>query len=157
MGTVGGDGFPINGTNAGRKMMIRNSQSFSRTLMFLLAVCGGATLAGDFEMIRSTIDGGGAMRSTGGTFELSGTIGQSDAGTMVGGSFDLSGGFWFAVAPSDLDEDGGVSLLDYETFVACLSGPDAGVVSGCESCDVNRDGTVDLRDFYELQAAFTGS
>ena len=37
--------------------------------------------------------GGGT--STGGTFSLSGTIGQADAGTaMTGGAFSLTGGFW---------------------------------------------------------------
>ena len=41
-----------------------------------------------------TIDGGGAMFSTGGTFELGGTIGQADAGTLSGGTYTLSGGFW---------------------------------------------------------------
>lgn len=41
-----------------------------------------------------TIDGGGGY-STGGSFELEGTIGQHDAGAvMTGGSFQLAGGFW---------------------------------------------------------------
>jgi len=35
-------------------------------------------LGQEFEISRSTVDGGGAMRSTGGEFELSGTIGQPD-------------------------------------------------------------------------------
>jgi len=41
-----------------------------------------------------TIDGGGGT-SAGGNFSLSGTIGQTDAGTtMTGGGFSLTGGFW---------------------------------------------------------------
>ncbi len=40
-----------------------------------------------------TIDGGGGT-STGGTYSLSGTIGQPDAGVMTGGSYSLTGGFW---------------------------------------------------------------
>jgi len=40
-----------------------------------------------------TIDGGGGT-SSGGSYTLSGTIGQPDAGTMTGGSFSLEGGFW---------------------------------------------------------------
>ena len=54
-------------------------------------------IAGDFEIARSTIDGGGEMRSADGDFELSGTIGQPDAGFMLSseGVFELSGGFWF--------------------------------------------------------------
>lgn len=41
-----------------------------------------------------TIDGGGASASTGGSFSLSGSIGQPDAGSMGGGSYQLNGGFW---------------------------------------------------------------
>ena len=47
-----------------------------------------------FEITWYSIDGGGGMRSTGGDFELSGTIGQPDAGRMSGGDFTLTGGFW---------------------------------------------------------------
>ncbi len=41
-----------------------------------------------------TIDGGGAMNLTGGSYTLSGTIGQPDAGLMSGGNYKLDGGFW---------------------------------------------------------------
>lgn len=41
-----------------------------------------------------TIDGGGAMNSSGGAYTLSGTIGQPDAGAMESGAYNLSGGFW---------------------------------------------------------------
>jgi hypothetical protein len=46
-----------------------------------------------------TIDGGGEMWCTGGDFELSGTVGQSDASEfiMTGGDFELTGGFWTPV------------------------------------------------------------
>ena len=43
---------------------------------------------------------GGGGTSTGGTYQVSGTIGQPDAGgPMTGGNFSLTGGFWalFAV------------------------------------------------------------
>jgi hypothetical protein len=40
-----------------------------------------------------TVDGGGGT-STGGTYSLSGTVGQPDAGTLGGGSYALTGGFW---------------------------------------------------------------
>ncbi len=46
-----------------------------------------------------TIDGGGAMTTTGGSFELSGTIGQHDASPpATGGNLELTGGFWFEAA-----------------------------------------------------------
>ncbi len=41
----------------------------------------------------STVDDGGGT-STGGTYTLSGTIGQPDAGALSGGASALGGGFW---------------------------------------------------------------
>jgi hypothetical protein len=42
---------------------------------------------------------GGGGTSTGGTYQVSGTIGQPDAGaTMTGGSYSLTGGFWSLIA-----------------------------------------------------------
>jgi len=110
-----------------------------------------------FEITRSTIDGGGVMQSSGGDFELSGTIGQPDAGVMTGGAFDLSGGFWFELPPADCNDDGLVSLLDHETFTACLLGPNGGIGAGpCPCFDVDGDGNVALKDYASLQAGFAG-
>ena len=51
-----------------------------------------------YDLSWNTIDGGGAMLTTGGAFQLSGTIGQPDAGSaaapLTGGAFQLVGGFW---------------------------------------------------------------
>ena len=44
-----------------------------------------------------TIDGGGGT-STGGVYQISGTIGQPDAGKMSGGNFAIDGGFWGNIA-----------------------------------------------------------
>ena len=111
----------------------------------------------EYEITRSTIDGGGVMRSTGGDFELSSTIGQPDAGIMSGGEFELVGGFWFELPPTDCNDDGLVSLLDHETFTACLLGPDGGIdASPCPCFDVDGDGHVTLNDYAQLQARFTG-
>jgi hypothetical protein len=62
-----------------------------------------------------TIDGGGGT-SAGGSFTLSGTIGQPDVATMSGGSFTLVGGFWSgaiggstACNRADIAEIGGTS------------------------------------------------
>ena len=41
--------------------------------------------------------GGGGGTSTGGTFSVSGTIGQPVTGVSQGGSFTLTGGFWSQV------------------------------------------------------------
>lgn len=52
-----------------------------------------AQVGGGFDLTWSSIDGGGGY-SSGGGFELTGTIGQPDAGaTMTGGAFSLDGGF----------------------------------------------------------------
>lgn len=111
----------------------------------------------EFEMTRSTIDGGGVMRSTGDDFELSGTIGQPDASVMMGDEFELTGGFWFGLSPGDCNDDGLVSLLDHKTFSVCLLGPGGGIdPSPCPCFDVDGDGNITLLDFAELQAGFTG-
>lgn len=52
-----------------------------------------AALAQPFELSWYSVDGGGEIGSTGGTFEMSSTIGQPDAGAMTGGEFELTGGF----------------------------------------------------------------
>lgn len=49
--------------------------------------------AQNYDVSWWTIDGGGGT-STGGSYALSGTIGQPEAGVMNGGSYTLAGGFW---------------------------------------------------------------
>jgi len=111
----------------------------------------------DFDIHWRTIDAGGLMFSSGGDYELSGTVGQPDAGAMTGGEFELTGGFWFELPQGDCNSTGSVDLLDYDDFESCLAGPDAGVAVGCECFDVNRSDTVDLLDFAVVQTTFTGS
>ncbi len=71
------------------------------TLLILIALTTSQTIApasaqsgGGYDLTWNTIDGGGAMFSTGGAYSLGGTIGQADAGTMSGGAYALNGGFW---------------------------------------------------------------
>jgi hypothetical protein len=97
------------------------------------------------------------MHSSGGNYELSGTIGQLDAGEMSGGAYALTGGFWFGVVPGDCDGDGDVDLDDFTELEACLAGPGGGLVSpGCACFDADGNSDVDVYDFAEFQAAFTG-
>ncbi len=133
--------------------------------MYKVALCAGVLgfvargVSGppQYEIARSTINGGGVMRSTGGEFEMSSTIGQPDAGVMYGGDFQLTGGFWSESPPTDCNDDGIVSLLDHETLTACLLGPDGGIgASPCPCFDVDHDGHVTLSDYAQLQAGFTG-
>lgn len=65
-------------------------------LMFIFAIGNASSVAlGQPYAIDSyTIDAGGGM-SIGGAYELSGTIGQHDAGgVLTGGPLELVGGFW---------------------------------------------------------------
>ena len=131
------------------------------TLILTAIPLGGAMaasmIADDFQISRSTIDGGGAIFSAGGDFELSGTIGQPDAGIMEGSGFTLTGGFWFEEPPDDCNSDGWVDLVDYGDFEDCLSGPDGELLlSKCNCFDLDGDVDVDLRDAVRFQAGFTG-
>ena len=64
----------------------------------LLSVLAGALLLpvladAQYAIDWFTLDGGGGT-SSGGSFTLTGTIGQPDAGTLSGGNYTLQGGFW---------------------------------------------------------------
>ncbi len=97
-----------------------------------------------YEINWYTIDSGGEMFTSGGPFELSGTIGQHDAGTLTGGTFELAGGFWavaFAAScPPDLNGDGFVNTQDFLLFLNRWA-------QGDPEADWNNDGTVNTLDF----------
>ena len=57
-------------------------------------VPASAQSGGAYDLTWNSIDGGGAMFSTSGTYSLGGTIGQADAGMQSGGTYTLNGGFW---------------------------------------------------------------
>lgn len=107
-----------------------------------------SVIAQDVTIDWHTVDGGGAMSSTGGTFELAGTIGQPDAQTppvMTGGSFELVGGFWpvanICYCLADVNHDGKRNGADVQRFVGCvISGGD------CSCADVDQMNGVTLDD-----------
>ena len=73
----------------------------TRTLVFSLAVMLFVSLvaplhAQQFALPWFKIAGGGTMQNTGGVYQLSGTIGQPDAGRVAStnGTYRLEGGFW---------------------------------------------------------------
>jgi hypothetical protein len=70
--------------------------------MLLLTAAGIATahLAG-YNLPWWTADSGGGS-SNGGNYQLSGTIGQPDAGVLSGGNYRLDGGFWSGSLQSEL-------------------------------------------------------
>ncbi len=64
------------------------------TLLLLALLIPSACMAQSYSINWYKIAGGGGT-STGGTYQVSGTIGQPDAsGAMTGGSYSLTGGFW---------------------------------------------------------------
>ena len=67
-----------------------------RNLLFCLltAVCCLRATAQTYTVDWYKVAGGGGT-STGGTYEVSGTIGQPDAsGAMSGGNYSVTGGYW---------------------------------------------------------------
>ena len=111
-----------------------------------------------FEISRFTIDGGGSMSNEARGLEVSGTIGQPDAGVMTGGGLTLTGGFWFEIPLGDCEEDGDVDLIDTYWFTRCLRGPDVGPPDPeCLCFDVDRSRTIDLADLSIIQSSFTDS
>lgn len=65
------------------------------TILATLVVVSLASAQSDqWDLPWFTIDGGGTASSTGGSFALSGTIGQPDTGSLSGGAYTLKGGFW---------------------------------------------------------------
>jgi hypothetical protein len=139
-----------------------------RIVSILVLITGLATgaAAQDFDITWWTIDDGGSMWTAGGAFELSGTIGQADAGALVGGVFELTGGFWGVptgpqFAPGDLNCDGRVNNFDITPFVLALTAtpPDYpeyyALYPDCDRNlgDINGDGLVnnfDITPFVEL-------
>jgi hypothetical protein len=120
------------------------------TALAALLSVSGITRGQNYDLSWHTVDGGGATFSTGGNFELGGTIGQHDASSfaapMAGGSFSLVGGFWPAAdsgctCPGDMNTDSQKNGKDVQQFVTC-------VVSGgtCGCADLNSSGTVDAAD-----------
>mgnify|MGYP000879470106 CR=1 FL=1 len=126
-----------------------------------------ATLADTYDLSWFTVDGGGDMFATNGGFELSGTIGQPDAGAVIlsGGSFELTGGFWAFVTPpscaGDLNCDGQVSFGDINAFVLRLSNPSAYATTfpGCPNGngDINGSGAVAFDDINPFVALLSNN
>ena len=138
-----------------------------RMLGMLVVVSGGAAITGGSEIDWFSVDGGGAGidgGSVGGSYTLSGTIGQPDARNeaMTGGSYSLVGGFWVAPVPScypDLDGDGDVDGIDFLTFSLCFNGSLRPPQSGCATlnADLNGDNDVDGNDFITFSLCYNGS
>ncbi len=108
-----------------------------------------------FSIDWHTIDGGGTGSSDDGQpggFELAGTIGQHDAGSMAGSEFEVSGGFWQSsesVAPGACCFDGvcedGIAPGFCTTFICDVAAYLPETFQGCYG-DANGDGVVTAGD-----------
>ena len=132
-------------------MMPPRITAYVSAIVFAVGAAAFAPLVDPgFELSWDSIDGGGGT-SSGGVYELSGTIGQPDAGVvMTGGSYGLIGGFWPGAGPITCtwdcgnDNDGTVGIVD---FLALLAQWDQVGVS----CDFDGGG-VGIVDFLNLLA-----
>lgn len=68
-----------------------------RTIVVSLLLLEVTAWSSNYDISWYTIAGGGGT-SSGGSYTLSGTMGQSSAGRMAGGSYSIEGGFWGLVA-----------------------------------------------------------
>src|ERR1051325_3515160 len=138
-----------------------NLKFLAATVLAVLFIYTATASAQPYDVDWHTIDCGGET-STAGQYELSGTIGQPDAGlVMAAGGFELSGGFWTTIdAPgcgsADFNCDGDIGTdADIEAFFACLSGtcPSAPCPN---TADFNADGDVgtdsDIEAFFRVMA-----
>ena len=82
-----------------------------------------ALRAQDFVFDSYSIDGAGGQ-SSGGNFELTGSISQPDASALTGGNFELSGGFWGIVAGTQIGPPPGLGVALQQTDVL-ISWPQA--------------------------------
>ena len=103
-------------------------------VFFLLIVASASVRAdGPYEISWSTIDGGGG-RSSGGSYEVVGTIGQPDAAYSTG-DYELIGGFW---------PGGPLCIVEFEDYARFA---DNWLETGSElDADLDGDGDVDYED-----------
>lgn len=129
----------------------------------LLLVGVRLALAQSYSVDWHTIDGGGATFSTGGTFQLGGTIGQPDASSfatpITGGNFTLVGGFWPAAGNActligDVNLDGAVDGDDVQLFTNCVIGIGG---SNCGCADFDNNGSATPADVDQFVAAVLGA
>lgn len=110
-----------------------------------------------------TLDAGGHMFSSGGGYEMGGTVGQNDSGeppgiTSTGGGYSLTGGFWntYVSIPcfADLDGNRVVDIQDLAILLAHFG--NVGGMSYSDG-DLDFDGDVDVQDLAFLLAEFAVS
>ena len=98
----------------------------------------------DYSISWYTIDGGGGT-SSGGTYTLTGTIGQPDAGYHDEPPYELLGGFWVGGSLCIVD------LEDFAQFAAYwLDGPCDETNNDCQGADLDGINGVNIDDLTIL-------
>jgi hypothetical protein len=95
----------LNGKDDSMKSLLIH-QARSQWVIFLLLACNSAFAQYSIDWF--TADGGGGTTSDG-VYEISGTIGQPDAGNLLSGEYVIEGGFW-----SGLEAEPGAPWLTIE-------------------------------------------
>jgi hypothetical protein len=93
-----------------------------RILILLLVVISLAGLTAavraqsgaGYDLSWWTIDAGGGMNFTGGSYALSATAGQQDAATASGSGYSFLGGFW------GLGDSGGTGSLSFKVYLPTI-------------------------------------
>jgi len=125
----------------------------------LAAVPIGVIYAGDYGIPYHTVDGGGSGvsdASSGGSYAMSGTIGQPDArnhpAPMMGGPYTLTGGFWVIpeCRPSEPTSTATATWIRRITKSSKCAPPGRGSLRPkptCANADFDGDTDVDQSDF----------
>jgi hypothetical protein len=102
-------------------------QGRSRWAAFVLLVCN--TAIAQYSIDWFTVDGGGGTTS-GGVYEITGTIGQPDAGSVTTGNYVIEGGFWsdLEVAPEPPTPGLTIELVSPSSALVWWPAPSTGFV-----------------------------
>lgn len=125
------------------------------TVSCLVLIPSATLFAQDYQITSFTIDGGGASNSVSGSYTLSGTIGQPDAGEpMLVGSYELRSGFWPAISgpaacPADFAAPfGELNFFDVSAFLTGFNAMDP-------ISDMNNDGLFNFFDVSEFLSFYS--
>ncbi len=138
-------------------------RSMGQGIVLVVAIClvwtvpASAQTGGPYDLHWNVIAGGGGTM-TGGSYSLSGSIGQPATAVSAGGAFTVTGGFWVfpTPIPGDIDGDGHVDVIDLLWLLGAF-GYSVGNPNYLPQCDLyptSPDGSVDVLDLLALIDTF---